>query len=58
MRQRTGYWRLFLFVLCVVIITVAVLGGAVILLPAPPGPPTPTQPYFLGGPESLPRLAY
>jgi len=57
-RRRPGAGRLILFILLVLAITVVVLGGAVTLLPPPPGRPTPTPPFFLGHPESLPRLAY
>ncbi|GIV80680.1 MAG: hypothetical protein KatS3mg051_0034 [Anaerolineae bacterium] len=58
MRRRLGTGRLILFIVLILAITLVVLGGAVTLLPSPPEPPTPTPPFFLGHPESLPRLAY
>ena len=45
-----------LLVVVALIVAALVLIVAVELLPPPPSVPTPTQPYFLGGPESLPRL--
>jgi len=55
-RQRVNpvVWLLLIFVLVAMI----VLGGALTLLPAPPGYPTPTAPYVLDRPEGLPRVGY
>jgi hypothetical protein len=55
-RSRTTS-RVLLLIVVALMAALIVLWSAVELLPAPPGPPTPTAPFFLDRPEGLPRLA-
>lgn len=48
--------RIIVLLVVAVVISVLVLGSAFMLLPAPPGAPTPTPPTMLDRPEGRPRL--